>query len=240
VIAFVPPGRPALANPSPCRDHSVAGRHIYVTAPQTDVHIRSERLRFNVQRPDDRHAIVEVDVAYVLDNRGGARDLVIGFPVNDIDVSAFRISGDGVGKRVVPSAGEASDWLGKAGLSECEGELSDASEVLATYRWFLWQQSLRPGTSRLHVRYLLRWMAGITDELVVDYVLRTTRNWGDGRIGRLDIELRDPTRPYGQHWKALPKPTEVLNHGRLLRWSFASYRPVRDLQLKLESPSEFE
>jgi hypothetical protein len=49
--------------------------------------------------------------------------LVIGFPVSDIAVSAFRVDGDGVGERVVPTTGEAADWLEKAGLHG---------------RWLLW------------------------------------------------------------------------------------------------------
>jgi hypothetical protein len=226
--------RSVYANPSPCRARSVAGRHVYVTAPQSDVQLQSERLRFDVQRLASFAALVVVNVDYVLDNRGQARDLVIGFPVSDIAVSAFRVDGDGVGERVVPKTGEAADWLEKAGLSECEELPPEPGEALGTYRWFLWQQKLRPGKSRLHVRYLLNWReSDLTQELVVDYVLRTARSWGNGRIGRLDIQLNDPARPRGLRWQARPKPTEVGNHGRRLLWSFEHYRPAHDLQLTL-------
>ena len=154
-------------------------------------------------------------------------------------MSAFRVDGDGVGKRVVPTAGEATDWLEKAGLSECEEMLSEPGEALGAYHWFLWQQKLRPGKGRLHVRYLLHWRENdLTEGLVVDYVLRTTRNWGNGRIGRLDIELNDPALPRGLLWRARPKPAEVLNHGRRLLWSFSHYRPAHDLQLTLEPGKE--
>jgi hypothetical protein len=63
------------------------------------------------------------------------------------------------------------------------------------------------------------------------YVLRTVRAWGDGRIGKLSIELRDPLLPSNLRWKATPRPTERRDAGRLLVWSLNNHRPARDLEL---------
>jgi hypothetical protein len=51
--------RPLAANPCPCREQWVAGRHLYVAAPQKDVRMESEALVFQVQRSTSfLHAII--------------------------------------------------------------------------------------------------------------------------------------------------------------------------------------
>jgi hypothetical protein len=227
---------PAAANPCPCRDDYVAGRHLYVAAPQKSVRIQAEALTFQVQRPTGwlHDIVVEVAVDYVLVNGGAARELVIGFPISDVhdrdgSPSSFQVRGDGVGARVVPEAAERSRWLGKAAAAGCETDTAqpDAGQY---FEWFLWKQTLRAGATRLHVRYLQRWFVE-NGEMTFRYVLRTARVWGDGRIGDLRVELRDPNLPSKLRWKATPPPTERRDHGRLLVWSLPNHLPARDLDL---------
>jgi hypothetical protein len=224
--------RPLLANPCPCREQFIAGRHLYVGEPQKEVRIQSEKLLFQVQRPTSwlHDIVVEVSVDYVLANQGGARQLVIGFPVGFArDLSSFQVAGDGVGARVVPDGGQQKEWVSAAHPSECEVEAS-AEAAGETYGWYLWKQSLHAGVNRLRVRYLQRWFVQ-NGEVTVDYVLQTARAWGSGQIGNLHIELRDPDRPAKLRWKATPQPTEVRDGGRLLVWSLTNHRPARDLQM---------
>jgi len=225
------------ANPCPCREQWVAGRQLYVGEQQKDVRIESEELVFRVQRPTMwiHEAVVEVSADYLFVNRGGERELVIGFPIGEVheiegEISSFQVRGDGVGARVVPDATAQQPWVAAAHPSECEFEAKEDG-----YRegndWFLWKQSLRPGQSRVRVRYLQRWFVQ-DGEMTAHYVLRTAARWGDGRIGKLRIELRDPQRPPKLRWKATPRPTERADRGRTLVWSLANHRPTRDLELR--------
>jgi len=226
----------ARANPCPCRDQWTAGRHLYAASPQKDVRIEDEALVFRVQRPTGfiHHIVVEVTADYMLVNGGKARDLVIGFPIGGPNsaegkISSFQVGGDGVGTRVVLGAPEQMDWVGKALPAECEGDATYAGAA-QLYDWFTWKQTLRAGRNRLHVRYLQRWF--VTDgEMTFQYVLRTARAWGDGHIGNLHVELRDPYLPSKLRWKATPPPTERRDRGRRLVWSLPDIRPARDLEL---------
>jgi hypothetical protein len=227
----------ARANPCPCREQWVAGRHLYVAAPQKNVRIESEALLFQVQRPTSwlRHVVVEVTVDYLLVNRGGARELVIGFPVGEVhevegEISSFQVHGDGVGPRVMPDASEQKVWVAGARPAECEGDTT-TDAYREGYDWFLWTQTLRPGPNRLRVRYLQRWFVQ-DGEVTVHYVLRTADHWGNGRIGQLHVELRDPDLPPKVRWKTTPRPTELRDRGRLLVWSLSNHHPMRDLELQ--------
>jgi hypothetical protein len=226
------------ANPCPCREQWVAGRHLYVSEAQKDVRMESEALLFAVQRSVDwlHDVVVEVSVDYVLVNGGARRETVIGFPIGRVheiegEVSSFQVHGDGVGARVVPEDAAKKSWVAAAHPSQwCESD--DTGEGYREgYDWFLWKQTLRPGVTHLRVRYLQRWF--IQDgEVTAQYVLRTAARWGDGRIGKLRIELRDPDRPPKVRWKATPAPTGRSDGGRRLFWSLTDHRPTRDLELR--------
>jgi hypothetical protein len=230
--------RPVAANPCPCREQWVAGRHLYVAAPQKDVRMESEALVFQVQRSTSflHEIIVEVSVDYLLVNRGARRELTIGFPIGHVheiegEISSFQVRGNGVGARVVPDVAEQKDWVGKAhATEECEPSVGTA-DLSEQFDWFLWKQTFGAGPTRLRIRYLQRWFVE-NAEMNFSYVLRTARAWGDGRIGKLSIELRDPLLPSNLRWKATPRPTERRNAGRLLVWSLPNHRPARDLELR--------
>ena len=213
----------------------VSGRHVYVGAPQKDVFIDDETIQFHAQRTPLDRFVVEISVAYTLVNRGPARNLVIGFPVSGAELSSFRVAGQGVGGRVLPSAEEQESWKKGMELSRCELEPS-ADSKQSTFEWYLWSQSVGAGTNRFQVHYTQRWDAG--DELVVHYVLRTARTWGDGHIRHLRIELDDPGLGRKNRWNPSLRPSQVENGGRRLLWELASFAPRQDLALRLEERDE--
>jgi hypothetical protein len=220
---------PARANP--CALEYVAGRHVYVGAPQKDVFIDDETLQFRAQRTPLDGFIVEISVAYTLVNRGPARSVVIGFPVGGAKLSSFRVAGEGVGGRVLPSAEEQASWKKGMELSRCELEpLADSAQ--SPFEWYLWNQALGAGTNRFQVHYVQRWNMG--DELVVHYVLRTARTWGDGRIRRLRIEFDDQGLLRKNRWNPSLRPNQIQDGGRHLVWNLAAFAPKQDLALRFE------
>jgi hypothetical protein len=238
VLAACGAARIARANPCPCLEQWVAGRHVYVGEAQRDVRMESEALVFRVQRPLmwTEKVVVEVSADYLFVNRGAARELVIGFPIGEVhdvegEISSFQVRGDGVGARVVPDPSVQQPWVAAAHPSECEVDGGGTNtEYREAYDWFLWKQTLRAGQSRVRVRYLQRWTVQ-DGEMRAHYVLRTAARWGDGRIGKLRIELHDPGLPPKLRWQATPRPTERIDRGRVLVWSLSNHRPARDLEL---------
>ena len=141
-LSIAPP-LPARANP--CAMEYVAGRHVYVGAPQKDVFIDDETIQFRTQRTPLERFVVDISVAYTLVNRGPARRVVIGFPVGGAELSSFRVVVDGVGGRVLPTAEEQANWKTGMDLSRCESEPS-ADSTKSPFEWYLWSQSLGVGT----------------------------------------------------------------------------------------------
>jgi hypothetical protein len=234
-VGTLPMTYPFPARANPCALEYVAGRHVYVGAPQKDVFIDDETLQFRAQRTPLEGFVVEISVAYTLVNRGPARNLVIGFPVGGAKLSSFRVAGEGVGGRVLPNAEEQESWKKGMELSRCElNPLAGSAQ--SPFEWYLWNQALGAGPSRFQVHYIQRWDMG--DELIVHYVLRTARSWGDGHIRRLRIELDDPGLQRKNRWNPSLRPSHVQNGGRRLVWELVAFEPKQDLALRLEERDE--
>jgi hypothetical protein len=234
----------ALANP--CVLEYVAGRNPLAEAPQKDIFIAHETIVFDLvgtRKGEDEHLRGGVRISYEFENRGPAAQVLIGFPIGrytdpfyparDI-VSGFRVEGAGAGPLLPKDAPQKLD-MERAGINICEAENAVVSlqEPVAGYAWYLWRQTFQPGRNRLQIRYDLHLLSDWHSDssVVIDYVLSTTAGWGDGRIGRLEIDFR--VRGIPRPWKVtdgIPEE-ERPRPGRRLRWNAANFTPKEDLRI---------
>lgn len=177
---------PATAHGNPCVLDYVTGRNLLAPAPQADIFIAREEIKFELEatrawvRDGDtksREPMMEgvVVISYEFDNRGASRDLVIGFPIwlcsdgfcppGDV-ISRFQVSGAGAGK-LFPPDHDAGLSLDGVSLGRCEREKAEPVGAVrgsraqgppqaARVAWYLWPQSFRPGVNRIVVRYRLK------------------------------------------------------------------------------------
>lgn len=258
---------PATAKANPCVLEYVAGRNLLAASLQPDIFIAREEIKFDLRASlgwvrqgsvRSRYPIIEgvVAISYEFDNRGAARELVIGFPLGLCNdgfcpaqnlVSAFQVRGSGVGK-LLPSSNDGFS-LDRASLAMCEREKAaparydpQTNEVQRRppqVAWYLWPQSFQAGVNKIVVRYrvqVLAGEAGADADLAVSYILKTTAGWGNGKIGQLDI-LFSQHGPGGR-WDVLhgPHPPNVVHQRRRLQWRLENFAPEEDLELRFTPP----
>jgi hypothetical protein len=204
---------------------------------------------------------------------------MIGFPIggpfrspkkhdDSMPIEGFEVSGDGVGCRVELDPEEMQSWAKHTALHPCEKIAFPPAWALrrkslprryrmgpnlvtrrgkTTVAWYFWNQTLRPGRTELRVTYALR----APDWCAVHYILRTTRHWGDGTIGKLQIEVRQSglrrfkklrarlgtppaLRAVRRRVKAFrPKPTRVDKASQTMVWELQDVQPYGDLTLRV-------
>jgi hypothetical protein len=255
---------PSSVQANPCVLDFVGGRNMFAASPQPDIFIAREQIRFALQAKaawvkhptgPRRDSIIEgeVSISYELDNRGAAREMVVGFPIgqcNDDDcpakniISAFRAQGAGAGRLLRSADGNGLN-LGEAAINRCEMERADGSfdpnqeSVLnLPVTWYVWPQSFKPGLNKLDVRYHLKVIASEDGEdatLIVSYILKTTAGWGDGRIGQLDIDFTMRGRGSWQSFGRWEEPTATHGQGKL-HWRLHDFAPKDDFGLAYEPP----
>ena len=261
----------ATAYGNPCVLEYVGGRNLLAPAPQPDIFIAREEIKFGLRARDgwvqnndvrSREPMMEgeVEISYQLDNRGAARELVIGFPIGRCNdgfcpaqnlISRFRATGAGVGK-LLPSSDDNGLSLDRAALARCEREKSAPARVAPDkddrlrksspgVAWYLWPQSFRPGVNKINVRYHLKVLSsepGSDAPLTVSYILTTTAGWGDGKIGHLDILFSQ--RGQGGRWRVVRglDPPNVAHRPRKLQWRLEAFAPREDLTLEFTPPGD--
>ena len=245
---------PAVAYANPCVLEYVAGRNVYAPAPQEDIFMVREEIRFDLRayrkwvkyegwRGREPVMDGEVRIAYEFNNHGAAREVVIGFPIGrengyfhpfgDV-ISHFHVTGVGSGK-MRSTADDSGLALERASLDICEKFRSGGPEgPQPTYVWYVWPQSFQPGMNKIVVRYRLGLESsesGADADLSLSYILKTTASWGDGKIGRLDIFFSQ--RGLGGRWKVRHGPGQpnVINRPRRLQWRLDEVAPEEDLRL---------
>jgi len=265
LLALVATAAPSSARANPCVLDFVGGRNVYAASPQSDIFIARELIRFDLhaRKAWVKHATGgrrgplvegEVSIAYQLDNRGPARDMIVGFPIGQCNgedcpaknvISGFHAKGAGAGPLLRSSDGNGLD-LGEAAINRCEIERADGSfepnkdSILnLPVTWYVWRQSFRPGPNKLAVRYHLKVIAaeeGEDAELIVSYILKTTAGWGNGKIGRLDIDFAMPGRGT---WEACGRWDEEPTGKRpgKLHWSLRDFAPKEDFALVYQPPA---
>jgi hypothetical protein len=238
---------------NPCVLAYVAGRNPLSRAHQQDISIVQERIAFDLRGKPAKHPadagqlVGSVRINYELDNRGPASEVMIGFPIGryadpfyparDI-IQGFRVKGHGAGP-LLPEGSSQLLTLDRAGIKSCErqngaGTTQERTSAGAGYAWYLWRQTFEPGINRLEIRYdlLLLSDVGADGEVQIDYVLSTTAGWGDGKIGKLEVDFR--TQGLAGAWQVvagLPEGT-ALAPGRHLRWSTSNFAPKEDLRFR--------
>jgi hypothetical protein len=217
----------AVANP--CAAARIDGRSLLTAGPQRGIRIAEEAIRIHITTIKDGGQDIigaktkRFDIAYTFVNKGPAREVVMGFPVvvplvalgrdeKAPPLAGFKVSGDGVGRRVGPKAATFTRWTRRAVLHWCERfaikKLRKAMRAgrRKTYRfdreaihllprdedgdrevigWYFWRQRFEKGETRLRVGYTMRG-GGLCQ---TTYILRTARLWGGGVIGKLSISL---------------------------------------------------
>lgn len=101
-------------------------------------------------------------------------------------------------------------------------------------QWFTWPQVFEADAeTRVDVSYTVR---SEGDTASVSYILTTSRHWGDGTIGALDITVAFPgdlprkvpfaptATPVGARWDP---------RSRTLTWHLEGTRPVEDLEIRI-------
>ncbi len=267
-MLWAAPAVPASANP--CVLEYVGGRNVLAGAPQKDIFIVGERLRIDLTGARrrirysaeriDREPVFEgeVRISYRFDNRGPARQVVIGFPIglyNDESlypwkniVSRFAARGAGAGP-LLDHPESSGLTIDRAPLSGCEAENSmtlgewvvservppgPAPPPVPRYVWYAWQQTFQPGTNQVEVSYHVRMVApgpGADAGFTFGYVLSTTATWGDGTIGRFDVAFSGDGLP--GRWRVirgLGRPYAENGPNRK-RWSRRGFVPTDDLLL---------
>lgn len=262
---------------NPCVLEYVGGRNVLAGAPQRDISIATEQLRIDlvgsrrrvryspVYGParTERNAVFEGDVriSYRFENRGPARQVVVGFPIGLYNdgalypwkniVSRFSARGAGTGP-LIPAPESGGLTIDRAPLDGCEvqnsrpdgeelgatlSERHPSSPAAPTFVWYAWQQSFQPGMNQVDVSYRVRMVApdaGDDASFTFSYVLTTTASWGDGKIGRLDISFSGSGLP--GRWRVIKGPgrPNVADGATRKRWSLAGHAPAEDLELGFE------
>jgi len=235
----------ALANP--CVLEYVAGRNPLAPAPQKGISIAQETIRFNLhgmRKGDEEHLRGSVRISYEFENHGPAAQVLIGFPIGRYTdrfypspniVGGFRVEGAGADP-LLPMGASQQIAIERAGIQRCEATNAGVTMVgeAAGYAWYLWHQTFQPGRNRLEIRYDLHLLSDWHSDssVVIDYVLSTTAGWGDGHIGRLDVDFR--VRGIPGSWKVMKGAPEETKPrpGRRLRWGASNFAPMEDLRFE--------